>query len=50
MKGLLTLANGAFKDDIINRFSKLGYNVTYQILNAADYGVPQNRYRVFLLE
>lgn len=49
VKGLLTLANGAFKDDIINRFSKLGYNVTYQILNAADYGVPQNRYRVFFV-
>lgn len=29
VKGLLTLANGAFKDDIIDRFSKLGYNVTY---------------------
>ena len=49
VKGLLTLANGAFKDDIIDRFSKLGYNVTYQILNAADYGVPQNRYRVFFV-
>lgn len=49
VKGLTTLSNGAFKDDIINRFSALGYNVEYQILNAADYGVPQNRYRVFFV-
>ncbi len=49
VKGLTTLAGGAFKDDIINRFTELGYNVNYKILNAADYGVPQNRYRVFFV-
>ena len=49
VKGLVTLSGGAFKDDIMNRFSTLGYNVKYKILNAADYGVPQNRYRVFFV-
>lgn len=49
VKGLTTLNKGAFKDDIINRFSALGYHVKYQILNAADYGVPQNRQRVFFV-
>lgn len=49
VKGLTTLSGGAFKDDIINRFTKLGYTVKYQILNAADYGVPQNRQRVFFV-
>lgn len=49
VKGLTTLSGGAFKDDIINRFSNLGYSVKYQILNAADYGVPQNRQRVFFV-
>lgn len=49
VKGLTTLSNGAFRDDIIHRFSALGYCVKYQILNAADYGVPQNRYRVFFV-
>lgn len=49
VKGLLTLSNGAFKDDIINRFSALGYIVKHMVLNAADYGVPQNRYRVFFV-
>ena len=49
VKGLLTLNGGAFKEDIISRFSKLGYHVEYKILNAADYGVPQNRNRVFFV-
>ena len=49
VKGLTTLSGGAFRDDIINRFSALGYDVKFKILNAADYGVPQNRYRVFFV-
>lgn len=49
VKGLLTLGGGFFKRDIIERFTKLGYKVTYQILNASDYGVPQNRERVFFV-
>lgn len=49
VKGLLTLNNGKFKEDIIERFTKLGYIVDYKILNSADYGVPQNRNRVFFV-
>lgn len=49
VKGLLTLAKGAFKEDILDRFSKLGYTISYKLLNASDYGVPQNRYRVFFV-
>ena len=49
VKGLVTLGGGVFKNDIISRFGKMGYTVSYKILNAADYGVPQNRYRVFFV-
>lgn len=49
VKGLTTLSNGMFKEDIYNRFSKLGYTVSYEIINAADYGVPQKRERVFFV-
>ena len=49
VKGLLTLNDGKFKEDIIKRFSELGYTVTYKLLNASDYGVPQNRNRVFFV-
>ena len=49
VKGLTTLMGGMFKEDIYNRFSALGYTVVYKIINAAHYGVPQNRERVFFV-
>lgn len=49
VRGMLTLNNGAFVKDLLERFGEkgLGYTINYQLLNAADYGIPQNRYRVF---
>lgn len=49
VKGMLTLNKGAFVKDLIKRFGPdgLGYTITYKLLNAADYGIPQNRLRVF---
>ncbi|MGT2686664.1 DNA cytosine methyltransferase [Streptococcus porcinus] len=49
VRGLLTLANGAFKEDIVTRFSKLGYNVSFKLINSSEFGVPQNRFRVFFV-
>lgn len=49
VKGLLTLKKGYFKKEIVKRFSELGYNVTYKVLKACDYGVPQKRERVFFV-
>lgn len=49
VKGLLTLSGGAFRDDIHLRFESLGYTVTHKLLNAADFGIPQNRQRVFFI-
>ena len=44
--GLVGLFGGKVKDNILARFTEMGYNVQYRILCAADYGVPQNRKRV----
>lgn len=49
VKGLLTLSQGAFRQDIHDRFGALGYTVEEKLVNAADYGVPQNRQRVFFV-
>ena len=49
VSGLLTLCKGMFRDDIIKRFGELGYFVTFKDVCAADYGVPQNRHRVFFV-
>ncbi len=44
--GLVSLFNGAIKDNIIKRFEELNYTISYKIMCAADYGVPQTRRRV----
>lgn len=49
VRGLVSANKGAFVKDIIKRFGGIGYNVSYKILNASDYGVPQNRQRVFFV-
>lgn len=49
VKGLLSMENGLYKSDIVERFSNLGYNVSFKLLKASDYGVPQLRERVFFI-
>lgn len=46
---ILTAENGYFKREIISFFDSLGYQVTADVLNAADYGVPQNRRRAVII-
>jgi len=36
-------------DSILGGFTKLGYNVSFGLLNANDYGVPQDRERVIIV-
>jgi site-specific DNA-cytosine methylase len=38
---------GPFPIWLREKFDEAGYEMDYQIINAADYGVPQNRRRVF---
>lgn len=49
VKGILTLGDGAIIEAIIEDFSDKGYNVFPNLVNAADYGVPQDRWRVFMV-
>jgi DNA (cytosine-5)-methyltransferase 1 len=49
VKGLLSLAGGRVFSRILQDFSELGYEVLHALLNAADYGVPQRRHRVFIV-
>lgn len=49
VKGLLLSANGWFKDEIVQTIETLGYTVTFNILNAADFGVPQSRERAIFI-
>lgn len=49
VKGIATLYNGQIKDEILETFTQLGYNVSSKLLCAADYGVPQMRQRYFFV-
>ena len=42
---ILTIGGGIIRESILEDFSQLGYNVSYSILTASDFGVPQNRRR-----
>ena len=44
--GMATLYKGEVRDEIIRRFTSMGYSVSNQILCSADYGVPQIRKRL----
>lgn len=46
---ILTTADGFFKEEIVNGFYKLGYEVIAKTLNASDFGIPQNRRRAFFI-
>jgi DNA (cytosine-5)-methyltransferase 1 len=48
VRGLL-FRNKSYFDLIRRTFTDLGYMVDYQLINAAHYGVPQNRERVFII-
>lgn len=49
VKGILSLGKGDVFKMILNDFEAYGYHTRYAVLNAADYGVPQLRYRVFIV-
>ena len=49
VKGLLSMEKGQVIQMIKNDFENLGYKVDYQVLNSANYGVPQTRERVIII-
>lgn len=46
---LLTAEKGYFGNEIKELFKELGYSLNSGVLNAADYGVPQNRKRAVII-
>lgn len=49
VKGLLSHGQGRTFRTILSTLDELGYDAEWQILNSKDFGVPQNRERVFLV-
>lgn len=46
---ILSMGEGLVRESILNDFRELGYYVTFKVLLASDYGVPQNRKRAFFV-
>lgn len=49
VKGLLSSRGGWDFANVLIAFSEAGYSLQWQVLNAKDFGVPQNRERVFVI-
>jgi len=49
VKGLLNHDNGKTFKTMLNIFENLGYKLSWQVLNALDYGVPQKRNRLVVV-
>ena len=47
--GLLSHDRGRTFKTILSSLDELGYDVTWQVLNSKDFGVPQSRNRVFII-
>lgn len=49
VRGILQGNKGRDWQEILNAFTALGYSLSYKVLDAADYGVPQHRERLILM-
>lgn len=49
VKNLLRSENGYFINQIKNKFESIGYILNYGIMNAKNFGVPQNRERAIII-
>jgi len=49
VKGLLSHEKGRTFATIISTLDELGYDAEWQVLNSKNFGVPQNRERVFII-
>jgi len=49
VSGMASYANGELIEKIKSEFKTIGYTVDYGVLDAADFGVPQHRKRIFFL-
>ena len=49
VKGLMTLHKGQIFQKVKEAFESAGYTLSYKLMNAANYGVPQKRERVIIV-
>ena len=49
VKGFLSIDKGETFKNFVQSFKGLGYTTYHQVLNTKDYGIPQNRERIYIV-
>ena len=49
VRGLLMIQDGHPWHELLSEFENLGYKIDWRCLNAKDFGIPQNRERLFVI-
>jgi DNA (cytosine-5)-methyltransferase 1 len=49
VRGFASFAKGSLLKEILDIFADIGYSIAHGVLNAADFGAPQNRERFFII-
>ena len=49
VKGLVSHDKGRTLETILGAFREIGYSVFWKVLNSKDFGVPQNRERIYIV-
>jgi len=49
VKGLKSFKNGSILEEIVRGLEEIGYMVEWEVLNAKDFGIAQNRERLFIV-
>lgn len=49
VSGILSMEGGKVLENILSSFQEIGYKLEYRLLNAAEYGVPQQRERIIFI-
>lgn len=49
VRGIVETEHGLFRDSIVRDLENAGYTTSYSVLCASDFGVPQIRFRFFLI-
>ena len=49
VKGILQEKHKSFLNSIVNRLEKIGYNLNIELYNSSEFGVLQNRDRVYII-
>lgn len=49
VRGLMMIQKGLVWKKLLSDFQNIGYKITWRVLNARDFGIPQNRDRIYII-